>query len=320
MLVFCPLRSTVKLTKNGLSYLNFIRNRRISLKTPSESAYLESCPDSGISNLQPARKLVILDLNGTLLYRSSSAPQPHPRMSKRGSDRIVCPRPYVPTLCRYLFHQETRTWLDTMVWSSAQPHNVATMVHACFGVYQDKLLRVWARDRMGLSLDSYGKKVQTIKDLEKVWDYLKSQPSLPQHSVFTTILIDDSAKKGVLQPYNLLRVKEYDHVMRKSDLSRTLRALHLSSRSTPTIATDFPYDMTLLALVGILEALKMESNVAKWMKDGGTLSSDIQPHPDGQDCKVWFEDDTNVKHWVDRGLKTLSRLGISADAGIRQLP
>ena len=109
-----------------------------------------------------SRKLLVLDLNGTLLLRSSRrappppyfsskrpAPHPHPAL------RIVYPRPYLPSFRAYLFHPTTLQWLDTMVWSSAQPHSVNDMVDKCFGMYRKDLKAVWARDTLGLTGDEY---------------------------------------------------------------------------------------------------------------------------------------------------------------------
>lgn len=49
-------------------------------------------------------------------------------------------------------------WLDTMVWSSAQPHSVKDMVDHCFrAADQDKFLAIWARDTLGLSAAQYSK-------------------------------------------------------------------------------------------------------------------------------------------------------------------
>lgn len=115
------------------------------------------------------RKLLVLDLNGTLLYRSPhrsrynsgcgvteegiytqfSPSQPRPI-------RTAHPRPYLISFCNYLFHPSTKQWLDTMVWSSAQPHNVDDMVEKCFGVRKQELIAIWARDRLGLTADDYG--------------------------------------------------------------------------------------------------------------------------------------------------------------------
>jgi hypothetical protein len=110
------------------------------------------------------RKLLILDLNGTLLVRASRAKRkplaqslvtlgnpsaPLPRLRK------VYGRPYLPSFRQYLFHVETQKWLDTMVWSSAQPHSVADMVQHCFAETKEGLLAIWARDTLGLSKHAY---------------------------------------------------------------------------------------------------------------------------------------------------------------------
>jgi len=82
-----------------------------------------------------------------------------------------------------------------------------------------------------------GRKVQTIKDLEKPWAALTPQllrpasptpvdsklqptPSSPKwegHSAATTLLLDDSHAKAALQPYNHLCIPEYSHTQRKAD-------------------------------------------------------------------------------------------------------
>lgn len=89
-------------------------------------------------------KLLILDLNGTLLHRSRSRSHIH-----------IHPRPYLPTFIHFALHH-ARAWLDTMVWSSAQPQNVNDMVERCFGRRgKAELVGVWARDKLGLSRAEY---------------------------------------------------------------------------------------------------------------------------------------------------------------------
>lgn len=127
---------------------------------------------SSLVNPTASRKLLILDLNGTLVYRSPHVPRPYrPRYRKFDRQapgaqppvddpyqdpsaprplRPVHSRPYLSSFTQYLFHPETREWLDTMVWSSAQPHSVADMVDRCFGERKDELVAVWARDTLGL--------------------------------------------------------------------------------------------------------------------------------------------------------------------------
>lgn len=136
------------------------------------------------------RKLLVLDLNGTLLYRAPHKPFPrgeHPYANpyKPRPLRQVHPRPYLPAFRAYIAHPKTREWLDVAVWSSAQPHSVKDMVGRAFGgpvygertakgdhgakgeegvedgaedVYEDAtkhLVAVWARDTLGLSVEAY---------------------------------------------------------------------------------------------------------------------------------------------------------------------
>ena len=103
-----------------------------------------------------SRKLVVLDLNGSLLIRS-----PHVRRTGRGTQqqqprlRAVHPRPFLPAFRSYIFHEETKAWLDVMVWSSAQPHSVDDMVDKCFQEQKVELRAIWARDTLGLNQDEY---------------------------------------------------------------------------------------------------------------------------------------------------------------------
>ena len=142
--------------------------------------YLEIAAQTSSTSETPPRKLVILDLNGTLLVRVN-----------RG---VPYPRPYMPTFRDYLLSPKTREWLDTMVWSSAQSQNVEKMVRRCFfdprldkhsqeeddnydahsedtkyksrdyianrhstfkDIWSGKLSAVWARDTLGLSRRDY---------------------------------------------------------------------------------------------------------------------------------------------------------------------
>ncbi|KAI0331573.1 hypothetical protein GY45DRAFT_1248559 [Cubamyces sp. BRFM 1775] len=169
--------------------------------SPSYLALAEQAP-SRIQEPAHARKLLVLDLNGTLLHRS---PMPRPKTrhhqpyEERPRDehgnvlprlRPVHPRPYMDAFRSYLFAPQTKRWLDVMVWSSAQPHSVGDMVDKCFGDEKEKLLAVWARDTLGLSSDHYHRKVQTVKDLTKPWSYFSSHsahiPSSPHSSIAST--------------------------------------------------------------------------------------------------------------------------------------
>lgn len=94
---------------------------------------------------QRPRKLLVLDLNGTLLLR------PKPRNDKRP----IHPRPYMSSFRSYLFHETVKPWLDVMVWSSAQPQSVDSMVRRCFEDHRSELKAIWARDTLGLEPHQY---------------------------------------------------------------------------------------------------------------------------------------------------------------------
>jgi len=137
------------------------------LKISAEKSETLGGATKGVEGL--TRKLLVLDLNGTLLYRSPHRSQHNPGCSvteesrytqfspsQPRSIRTAHPRPYLAPFCNYLFHPSTKQWLDTMVWSSAQPHNVDDMVEKCFGIMKRELVGIWARDRLGLAAGDYG--------------------------------------------------------------------------------------------------------------------------------------------------------------------
>ncbi|PPQ91766.1 hypothetical protein CVT25_000591 [Psilocybe cyanescens] len=160
-------------------------------RTEPREEYLRAslAPSWHVDAPASARKLIVLDLNGSLLLRSAHqkrAPLPryghHHGQSQEASAtdpyadpyafrpvRTVHPRPYLSAFVAYILHPATKTWLDTMVWSSAQPHSVDDMVERCFKERRQELRAVWARDTLGLSGDEYYKKSLTLKDLEKPW-------------------------------------------------------------------------------------------------------------------------------------------------------
>lgn len=58
-----------------------------------------------------------------------------------------------------------------------------------------------------------------MKDLDKPWADKEIFPNEhSRHSALTTLLVDDSPRKAVLQPWNHLCISEYDQEMRKWDL------------------------------------------------------------------------------------------------------
>ena len=133
-------------------------------------------PSAGITP-----KLLVLDLNGAIIYRTDRTDR------NFAEGRKAYPRPYLSCFLEYLFLPEplaqpdvlpqTRPW-EVFVWSSAQPVNVRTMVELGFGTKwiegvwdsesryskaerekrgEGRLLGVWARDKLGLTEADYRK-------------------------------------------------------------------------------------------------------------------------------------------------------------------
>ncbi|KAF8832080.1 hypothetical protein HHX47_DHR1000935 [Lentinula edodes] len=150
-------------------------------------------PSVQLTDSTQTRKLLILDLNGTLLYREPRTRDGYDPYALNESRplRPTHTRPYMTSFKAFLFHPETRKWLDTMVWSSAQYPNVKDMVGRCFGEeevegyaehvesladgtesHRGGLVALWDRKFLGLSETQYRNKFQTTKNLAKPWALL----------------------------------------------------------------------------------------------------------------------------------------------------
>lgn len=176
----------------------------------------------------PSRKLVILDLNGTVLHRPS-----------RKQPKRFIPRPSLQPFIAYLFDN-----FSVMVWSSARPENVTALVEAGLGDYGKGLVACWGRDKFGLHPKHYNRNVQCYKDLNKVWtsDAVQRCAFGARWDQRNTILIDDTPLKASAQPFNLLEIPEF----KGTDEGRT----------TPNV---------LAQVAGYLQILKMQDDVSRFI-------------------------------------------------------
>lgn len=202
---------------NALGQNTARRSRSRSPPPPEPTqTYLKqaSSPLKKLPSPQPL--LVILDLNGTLIYRKSR--KYPPSFAKRaGVDEFLD-----ALLKRY----------KVMIWSSSQPHTVKGICEKLFPAEKRKELVVeWGRDMFGLSKSQYSAKTQVYKKLKVVWSsqavqasYPGAAQSQPQHrggkpkgnkqkvrrwDQSNTILIDDSKLKALTEPWNILEIPEF---------------------------------------------------------------------------------------------------------------
>ncbi|KAI4117311.1 MAG: hypothetical protein LQ345_002423 [Seirophora villosa] len=146
----------------------------------------------------PQPLLLVLDLNGTLLYRPKASSHHKPR----------------PALRPFLMHCISN--YKVLIWSSASLHNVTAICSNIFTPEERKvLLGEWARDTLGLSPQQYAAKVQVYKRLDRIWNTDGIQSAHPHFanggrwSQKNTLLLDDSVLKASAQPYNAVIVPEF---------------------------------------------------------------------------------------------------------------
>ena len=182
----------------------------------------------------------------------------------------------------------------------------------------------------------------------------ESSSSSPSHSAATTILLDDSHSKAALQPYNHLCVREYSRAQRNADLA----ALGLWLAPNPPQHTPLPalettaqqgeeahhagkgrkrkrdkeqqqqepekegegLDETLLAVIGILHAARMQSSVAGWLRAGALIQPRSQPRPQRPHSErgvEWFDDPVLVREWAQSGREAMRELGLVVEHGVK---
>lgn len=152
--------------------------------------YIETSlqPSSLLKDPDEHKKLLILDLNGTLVSRTHK---------KTG----MFVRPYQDEFLHYIFR-----YFTVMVWSSAMPKSVDNMCQL-FGDYRKQLALIWDRTHFGFTHEDYVRNVSTVKDMDIVWRGFQGGC----YDATNTILLDDSRKKARLQPYNAIHVYEFEH-------------------------------------------------------------------------------------------------------------
>jgi hypothetical protein len=148
----------------------------------------------------PQNILVVIDLNGTLLFRPS-----------RTAPKKFLTRPHAKLFLKYCV--ETFT---VVIWSSARPENVKAMCDSILTpTLRSKVAAIWGRDKFNLTQQDYNLRVQCYKRLQKVWGDERIAVSHPAYNSggrwnqTNTVLIDDSIEKARSEPHNLIEVPEW---------------------------------------------------------------------------------------------------------------
>lgn len=209
--------------------------KKIHLPAPKPTTeYFRIASEDSYAINPPNRILVILDLNGTLLFRPI-----------RRRPTYLLERPFLKPFLRYLIQN-----FSVVVWSSAKPENVKAMVQQVLDEeLRNMLVGCWGRDTFGLSPEHYTQNVQVYKDLRLIWNADEVQQKHPNYqsgkrwSQVDTILIDDSALKASAQPHNLIQIPEF-------------------------VATPEQMEEDILREVaGYLDCVKTQKNASSWMRN-----------------------------------------------------
>lgn len=202
----------IKQRESPPSSVKFNRDGRAPITAPSKEsggipdptpAYLVRASFLPKQREHPGPLLVVIDLNGTVLYRPSRR-QASKFQARRHAHEFL-------TYCVKTF------WV--VFWSSARPENVRRMVSDLLPPDTlRQVVAVWGRDRFGLTPADYNARTQCYKRLTKLWDDPLIRSSYPQDrpgfeggcwNQGNTVLIDDSTEKARSEPYNAITLPEF---------------------------------------------------------------------------------------------------------------
>ncbi|KAK5098733.1 hypothetical protein LTS08_006111 [Lithohypha guttulata] len=241
--------------------------RKSRTKSPepptTDPAYIAKASKEPILVDEPRKLLVVLDLNGTLLYRN-----------RRAVGQKCYMRPGVAPFIDYLFDNHV-----VMIYTSAKPDSAASMVSQFLHpTYRNKLAALWARDKLDLTTSQYNNKVQVYKKLGKVWNDISIQTTAgPGHrwDQSNTVLIDDSKLKALAQPHNLLQVPEYDATLNPEKGTTKEEQQHMFKSQQDLVQQ----------LQSKLEVLKYQADVSRLIRrwQDGTIAVPSVP---GQEVSV----------------------------------
>ncbi|KAK2749443.1 hypothetical protein FQN57_006377 [Myotisia sp. PD_48] len=229
--------STLASRNAGYGHTQFDPSRRSPSPVPQpvapipEEEYLSKASLAPETIASPQPLLVILDLNGTLIYRKSR--KHPPTFTKR------------PGLDQFLNHLFSN--YKVMIWTSSQPKTVTAVLEKLLPPsMRRELMATWSRQDLDLTHQQYSQKVQVYKRLNKVWADGAIQSRYPSPNAentgqtakkankkkyklqnintalkadlynqdnhwnqTNTVLIDDSRLKAAGQPYNIIEIPEF---------------------------------------------------------------------------------------------------------------
>lgn len=190
--------------------------------------YLSYCNMAPEFTAQPQHLLLVLDLNGTLLFRPN-----------KNKPRHFVERPSTQQFLNYVMAN-----FSVMIWSSAKPANVQHMCEKLFpGGSRQRLLGIWGRDRLGLSKEDSMRRVQVYKRLDSIWNDPQIQFNHPLASrggrwhQGNTVLLDDSPEKSRSEPHNFVEIIEFNGAPEDPNILRDVAEYLTTLRMTTNVSS-----------------------------------------------------------------------------------
>lgn len=164
-------------------------------------AYLKRASQEPVAVEEPRPLLIVIDLNGTLLYR----PDKHK------------PTKYQTRPLASQFIRKCIEKYRVVIWSSTRDENVRIICQKLLSPdLLSRVVAIWGRTKFGLSPSDFKKRTMCYKRLTKLWADPRVAQSYPagaegEHGwdQSNTILIDDTPEKARAEPYNAIIVPEY---------------------------------------------------------------------------------------------------------------
>ncbi|KAJ5302163.1 hypothetical protein N7508_007026 [Penicillium antarcticum] len=229
------------------------REKTPPVQVPSPTqAYMQQSSQEPQQSPSKRPLLIILDLNGTLIFRKKRIFPPK-FASRAGLDQFLA-----SLIKNY----------SVMVWTSSQPPTMKAVCEKIFpGAMHDKVVAMWGRDKFGLTQRQYNNKLQVYKQLHKVWDTPSIQSAFPGNEALreapaapvttnrramvqrateklkaktetknlqpghrwdqtNTVLIDDSKIKALSEPFNILEIPEFTNDQNIDESTLFAKILH----------------------------------------------------------------------------------------------
>lgn len=135
-----------------------------------------------------SRTLLIVDLNGIMVYRQYSIPQKDEKLppgALRVGNFIMWKRPGYEEFIEMIFKH-----FDVAVWSSVNSYNITAMTQEIFGKRENDLVFIWDQKKcQAVEHPLFDHKKLYLKNLSEVWK------AFPQYNRNNTLIIDDTDLK-----------------------------------------------------------------------------------------------------------------------------